>query len=83
MNGPKHYAEGERWIRIAEEHHHQTGREPNRAEKANSAALIAAAHFSAAQVAATVDLAHDTSPHEIGTGLNADEWTDAIASETA
>lgn len=51
--GPDHYAEGERYVRYAEEAYVASG-----LPVATAAAAIAQAHFAAAHVAATVDDAY-------------------------
>jgi hypothetical protein len=75
MTGPEHYTEGEKWSARAEEHHAGIGtRGPGHDAKATSAALIAAAHFAAAQAAAT---AQQLADRYVGDGDHITEWSRA------
>lgn len=58
MNGPQHYIEGERLLALAEQTDWTTEHEPYR----GPAIAAAHAHFAAAQVCATMELAGATAP---------------------
>lgn len=70
MNGPKHYAAAEFHLNAAEE-----AAADSHAEQYNLAR--AQVHATLAQAAATIDHAHDTTPHT-GSTLNADDWTPVL-----
>lgn len=65
--GPQHYAQAQSLLNQA-----------RRAGYEDLAVLAAAqVHATLAQVAATIDHAHDTTPHT-GSTLNADDWTTVL-----
>lgn len=70
MTGPQHYLRAEFLLKQATTKDHQEG-------ELIAMMSAAQAHATLALAAATVGLAHDTSPHA-GSSLNADEWTPAL-----